>query len=262
MQLRTTIVSVMLLGALGAAPPAALQSRPVALSVELNVATLHAAALTTARGADDHADQPYLLASILGPGTANSTARQPSDGHLSIQLDEAVDTRPLVSLSLAPGEAARVVVSAIEDPRVDLALEGRVAAAATPRLDETPTSLGSRLAVVMAPLTGRDAHWLGSALLDVSNEAGQLRWRTFACLATCEVVSAADASTAPDTPLAGVLESRHCAGVTANAEGRLARVEELTAEDGGTLTTPLLPGCRIDVRAVPPDPLTAPARSN
>jgi Uma2 family endonuclease len=30
--------------------------------------------------------------------------------------------------------------------------------------------------------------------------------------------------------------------------GRLARVEELTAEDGGTLTTPLLPGCGIDIR--------------
>ena len=34
------------------------------------------------------------------------------------------------------------------------------------------------------------------------------------------------------------------------AEGRLARVEEPTAEDGGTLTTPLLPGCRIDVRTL------------
>ena len=33
-------------------------------------------------------------------------------------------------------------------------------------------------------------------------------------------------------------------------EGRLARVEELTAEDGDTLTTPLLPGCSIDVRAL------------
>ena len=32
------------------------------------------------------------------------------------------------------------------------------------------------------------------------------------------------------------------------AEGRLARVEEFTAEDGGTLTTPLLPGCGVDVR--------------
>lgn len=31
-------------------------------------------------------------------------------------------------------------------------------------------------------------------------------------------------------------------------EGRLARVVELTAEDGGVLTTPLLPGCQIDVR--------------
>ena len=33
-------------------------------------------------------------------------------------------------------------------------------------------------------------------------------------------------------------------------ERRLVRVEELTAEDGGTLTTPLLPGCGIDVRTL------------
>ena len=31
-------------------------------------------------------------------------------------------------------------------------------------------------------------------------------------------------------------------------EGRLARVMELTAEDGDVLTTPLLPGCQIDLR--------------
>ena len=34
------------------------------------------------------------------------------------------------------------------------------------------------------------------------------------------------------------------------AEGRLARVEDLTAEDGGTLNTPLLPGCGIDIRTL------------
>ena len=33
-------------------------------------------------------------------------------------------------------------------------------------------------------------------------------------------------------------------------EQRLVRVEELTAEDGGTLSTPLLPGCGIDVRTL------------
>lgn len=33
-------------------------------------------------------------------------------------------------------------------------------------------------------------------------------------------------------------------------EGRLVRVEELTAEDGGTLTTPLLPAWGIDVRTL------------
>ncbi len=33
-------------------------------------------------------------------------------------------------------------------------------------------------------------------------------------------------------------------------EQRLVRVEELTAEDGGTLTTPLLPGLAIDIRTL------------
>jgi Uma2 family endonuclease len=33
-------------------------------------------------------------------------------------------------------------------------------------------------------------------------------------------------------------------------DGRLARVAELTAEDGHTLTTPLLDGCAIDLRAL------------
>ncbi|MEZ5417423.1 MAG: Uma2 family endonuclease [Vicinamibacterales bacterium] len=32
-----------------------------------------------------------------------------------------------------------------------------------------------------------------------------------------------------------------------SAEGRLVRMDELGAEDGGTLTTPLLPGCAIDI---------------
>lgn len=204
MSKRPFVLSAALLAVLAAAPRAAFQPGP--LSVQVTVATLHAAALTTARGGDDRADQPYLLASILGPGAATRTARLPDDGHLSIQLDEAVGARPLMSLSLAPGENARVVIAALEGARIDLALEGRVAMAATARPDETPSALGARLAAVMAPLTAREDHWLGSALLDVTNEAGTLRWRTFACLATCEVLSAPDVSTAPGTPLAGVLE--------------------------------------------------------
>lgn len=206
MLMRPLVLPATLLALLTAASPAAPQPRPAALSVQVNVATLHAATLTTARGADDRGDQPYILASILGPGTATRTARLPDDGHLAIQLDEAVKSRPLVSLSLAPGEHARVVIAALEGPRVDLALEGRVAAAATARPDETSSTLGARLAAVMAPLTAREDHWLGAALLEVANEAGTLRWRTFACLATCEVLNAPDASTAPGSPLTGVLE--------------------------------------------------------
>lgn len=206
MSMRTCLLSTILLATLTAVPGAARQPHPAALSVQVNVATLHAAALTTARGGDDRADQPYLLASMLGSGTAATTARLPSDGHLSIQLDEAVSTRPLASLSLAPGESARLVIAAIEGPRVDVALETRVATAFRARVGETPAALGARLAAVMAPLTERGDHWLGSALLDVSNEAGALKWRTFACLATCEVLSAPEAAPAPGTPLSGVLE--------------------------------------------------------
>jgi hypothetical protein len=204
--MRPLALSATLLATLAAASPAAPQPRPDALSVQVNVATLHAATLTTARGADDRGDQPYILASILGPGTATRTARLPDDGHLAIQLDEAVKSRPLVSLSLAPGETARMVIAALEGSKVDVALEGRVATAGTARPNEAPTALGARLAAAMAPLTGRADHWLGSALLDISNEAGTLRWRTFACLATCEVLSVPDASAAPGTPLSGVLE--------------------------------------------------------
>lgn len=204
--MRPLVLPATLLALLAAAPPAAPQSRASALSVQVNVATLHAATLTAARGGDDRADQPYLLASILGPGPATSTARVPADGHLTIQLDEAIRARPLVSLSLAPGETARVVITALEGPRVDLALEGRVAAAATARANESSSALGARLAEALAPLAILEDHWLGAALLEIVNDAGTLRWRTFACLATCEVLNAPDATTAPGTPLAGVLE--------------------------------------------------------
>jgi hypothetical protein len=55
---------------------------------------------------------------------------------------------------------------------------------------------------------------------------------------------------------AGILTEKNVQGPELDAvqvfrptpEGRLARVVELTAEDGGVLTTPLLPGCQIDLR--------------
>lgn len=206
MPMRTLVLPVTLLASMVSAPHGAPQPRPDSLSVQVSVATLHAATLTTGRAGDDRTDRPYLLASILGPGTARGTARLPTDGHLSINLDEAVGVRPLASLSLASGENVRMVIVALEGPKVDLALEAGASTAATARPDETPSAIGARLAAAMAPLTGRGDHWLGAALLDVRNEAGILRWGSFTCLATCEVLSAPEASTAPGAPLAGVLE--------------------------------------------------------
>ncbi len=51
----------------------------------------------------------------------------------------------------------------------------------------------------------------------------------------------------------GILTEKNIPGPTVQVfrpspEGRLARVVELSAEDGGVLTTPLLPGCEIEVR--------------
>ena len=72
--------------------------------VQLNVATLHAATLTTSRAAGDSTDSPFLLVAIVGPG-ASSRTMIPQANQQQIHRDEAIGARPLTELTLASGDS-------------------------------------------------------------------------------------------------------------------------------------------------------------
>src|SRR3954467_2668370 len=88
-------------------------SSHTATKVRLTVATLHAAALTTPRTESDTVDGPYFLVSILGPKAKTESMHLPEAGHLMIHEDEALGARPLVELSLEPGDSVRVLLSVL-----------------------------------------------------------------------------------------------------------------------------------------------------
>jgi hypothetical protein len=184
----------------------ALQPKPAEL--RLTIATLHAAALTTPRAASDTDDAPYLLVSILGPGSKTGTIHLPASGHLLIHLDEALGARPLADFSLQPGDSVRLLVSVLEDSQVLLSDEGQAATTSTKALSQPPAERASALAPGLAPMTQQGAHWLGSAALLLTNENGAIYWRSLDCVATCKVLNAPAgmALTVGGKPEAGVIE--------------------------------------------------------
>src|SRR5690242_18654069 len=88
--------------------------RPPPVTLQLSVATLHAAALTSARAASDSEDHPYLLVAVAGPRRQTSILRLPESGHLRIRRDEALGARPLTKLQLDPNDSIRVLISVLE----------------------------------------------------------------------------------------------------------------------------------------------------
>ena len=139
--------------------------------VQLTIATLHAAALTTPRGTADSTDTPFFLFAVIGRN-ASKAAVLPDTGQLSIRHDGAVGARPLTELSLERGDSAQVLVSVLEN--------------------------GS----------GQDARALGSISLLITNEAGTVFWRRLDCVATCKVLNppAAAGLAAGGPPVGGVVE--------------------------------------------------------
>jgi len=176
--------------------------------VHLTIATLHAAALTTPAGSGDTDDSPYLLVSVLGPGTATSSLHLPSTGHLSIHLDEALGAGPLMDLSLQPGDSVRLLVSVLEGKEVRLSDESQAAANSTKVLGQPASDRASTLTAALAPITQQDSHWLGSAALLVTNENGVIYWRGLDCIATCKVLNppSGTALESGAKPVAGVVE--------------------------------------------------------
>jgi hypothetical protein len=201
--------SLLVVSTLGLAEPSREpRIAPRVSSVELRIATLHAAALTPPNGAPDSVDSPYLLVSVVGPRTTSHAFTFPADGRWRIHRDEALGARALETLRIGDGDSVRVLVTVMEGGQADRSMMDRAAEAMSGRA----ANHGERNRIVSAAveaLVSGGARWLGSAALVLTRDAGVSYWRGLDCLATCKVISGAapvslDAA-APASP-SGVIE--------------------------------------------------------
>lgn len=181
--------------------------RPAPAVVTLNVATIHAAALTTARDAADAADAPFVLASVLGPGRATGALRLPASAQFHIKADEAVGTQPLTTVTLAPGDSVRVLLTVLEGERTTAAQESAATASIAAVMRTHGARRSAALRRAMAPLERDGTHWIGSVAVLLTNEGGTTHWRAFECVASCTVLNAPpSAALAPSAAQAAVAE--------------------------------------------------------
>lgn len=185
-------------------------TRHAPTKVRVTLTTLHAATLTTPRAPTDSVDGPYFLVSILGPGKITGTIHLPATGHLTIHEDEALGARQLVDVSLNPGDSVRLLVSVLEGKKVQASDEAAAAAASTEALSQPSAARAKIISSALSPvITKQEAHWLGSATLLLSNEAGTTYWRALECVSTCKVLSGGTVTAFPATDgarVAGVVE--------------------------------------------------------
>jgi hypothetical protein len=186
--LTTTAIALTTLG-LGAA---ATYTPAPAAQVSLDLATLHAAALSASRGAGDSTDAPYILVSIVEGAGRSATMELPATGHFTIHLDQALGATPITKLDLQPGDSVRVLLSVLEAN--DAANnELPVATATTRTLTEQKWRFANPAASVvtpaLAPLTGAGAHWLGSASILLLNKNGIPVFGSFDCVQSCKVLA-------------------------------------------------------------------------
>lgn len=173
--------------------------------VQLTIATLHAAALTTSRAAEDSLDAPFFVVSVIGRDSGAPTVL-PENGPLTIRRDQALGARPLTELSLAPGDTVQVLVSVLENTTTkDISVANASKASGQPS-----RSIGvERVTQLLAPFIDRGANWLGSASLLVTNEGGSIYWRRLECIAACKVLAqpgAAPLVASAAQPSAGTVE--------------------------------------------------------
>lgn len=188
----------------GASAPAAAVQPRLQAQIQLDMATLHAAALSKARSARDSLDAPYLLVTMLGPGTMQTSMQMPAASkHWSIRQDEAKGAAPLTSVIVQPGDSVRVLFTLLEAEQVDAASEASVGTMLT-KLDRNAVQQAKSLAPALSVLTNRGATWIGSATMLLTNEGGKPYWRALDCVSTCKVSnSPLKASTATElTPSA------------------------------------------------------------
>ncbi|MEO8634546.1 MAG: hypothetical protein ABI587_04620 [Gemmatimonadales bacterium] len=168
-----------------------LSTWPAPSRVAIELTTLHAATLTTSRGAGDSTDAPYFLVSVLG-SHSHASSHLPASGHYRLAENAIVSPTPMEVLLLAPGDSARVVISVLESESAELTteLDGGVATTSglsqlgRPFLDPASQILGSAL----NGLRQGGAHWLGSVSLLITNEGGTTWWRRMDCAEECAVL--------------------------------------------------------------------------
>jgi hypothetical protein len=192
-----------------AEPPRQPQLTPPAAAVELRIATLHAAALTSPRAPQDSVDAPYLLVSVIGPRTRSHAFMLPAEGRWSIHRDQALGARALETLQLVDGDSVRVLVTVMEGGRADHSVIDRAAAEAANGPAENARERNRVVSDAVKPLVSEGARWIGSAALLLTRDAGVSYWRGLDCVTTCKVISgAASASltTSDATAPSGVIE--------------------------------------------------------
>lgn len=179
-------------------------------TIRVDIATLHAAALTRARSSSDASDGAYLLVSIVGPGAASESMHLPDGAHVSLQQNQAIAPMKLSSFTLEPGDSVRVLLSILESDQLALPAELQAAVATTAAMGQSQAKPSVDLVTTaLAPLTGLEAHWIGSASLLLTNDGGTARWRAFDCVKSCSVlqpVSDASLSANAAKPAAAVVE--------------------------------------------------------
>ena len=176
-------------------------------TVQLTIATLHAAALTTPRGAGDSTDAPLFVVEVIG-AQGSSTSVLPDSGALSVRHDGAVGARPLTELSLAAGDSVQVMVSVLENTRKPASPAAGSAPAVMRSGGASGAAHADQASRLVAPLLKDGAHWIGSVSLLLTNESGAIFWRRLDCVASCTVVQAPAATALPagPQPFSGVVE--------------------------------------------------------
>ncbi|MEZ4456421.1 MAG: hypothetical protein R2882_07715 [Gemmatimonadales bacterium] len=210
-QLRTAMWSATPIVLLTAAQPAD-APRPAPALVNLEMVTLHAAALSRSRGPADTSDAPFLVISIVDNHGRRETRSLGADGTWTLQADGAVGQTPAGQLAVEPGDSVRILVSVLEDQNRSgrpAVAEGFTRSAPAGPLGPAPTP--ESLTGPARIMADRGTHWLGSASLLVVNDAGTARWSRFDCVVTCTVLrppaaSAAGAVLAAAEPTSAVVE--------------------------------------------------------
>lgn len=161
--------------------------------VQLTIATLHAAALTSPRQAGDSTDAPFFVFQVVA-AHGSSAAVLPDTGKRRLRENEQFGVRPLTQVSLAAGDSVEVLVSVLENRKLPTAL----LPASGVRAVSSPEQLAQATRLT-APLVHDGARMLGAVSVLMTNEDGAIYWRRMDCVVSCKVLTA-PASTALPTP--------------------------------------------------------------